>query len=284
MSFSISYHNLPSIQTYAQAEQHFEKIKPVRGWVANGRPLARRSDSTKLIVRHEVDGQVVYSCQYHATNCVTFFPNGVVHLHPYGSQNTDMFVTNITGIMTRYSSSLGPCISLYGNWADRTDPAYAYEHRQYLLSDCALDNGLEVVRTGSSWRLCNEERDTQPIPFYRVNRAVANAAYRAAGLTAFTAWVKMASTMAPQVFETDYASLQRHVFLDTDLPLLRAEHQSEWAGLALTYGPDVLEKARAFVIRETPEAIHIDYRPFITLSEEKAARASYLKYGAIPRL
>jgi hypothetical protein len=247
VSSGIAGHNLPRITTWAQAEKRFNTITPWRGYAPDYpiRPLTKnRGDHEKVIVRHEYDGRVAYSCRYHNTDCITFNGDGTITLIPWASGNTDTFVESILGYHTLYNSPLGMCVpSGQGQGV-------------YKLSDAGREG--YTIREGSH-TLLDIKTVTEDIPHYAVNRKLANAQYKAYGLPAMGVWVKAALAMAPHVFpRSGYGTSS----LD-EATLARCADQEEWMALAKEYGANIMPRARAGVLELHGECITRTDLPYL---------------------
>lgn len=90
---AISTHNLPTLRSYAAAKAFFDNAKPWRTGDANVRPLEKRWAKNKCIVQHEDGG---FAFRLYKTDCVTYYPDGLVKLNVYDSQSTDSFMYHFT--------------------------------------------------------------------------------------------------------------------------------------------------------------------------------------------
>ena len=96
MSWGNSCYTLPRIRNHAEAEAFFNGISPLRSstWAANERPLGRRADHNKRIVRHAFHGTdtYVYELTLYNTPLATYRPNGEVHIVRYDTRMSRDFL------------------------------------------------------------------------------------------------------------------------------------------------------------------------------------------------
>lgn len=100
--FSISTHNLHSYSSYEQAQELFDKIKPVRG--TNNRPLDYKRTSRTMYIRME-DEKFIF--RMYNTDCVTYYKDGRVELSTDGwsSQSTCKFLDAMSPYRTFIKNS-----------------------------------------------------------------------------------------------------------------------------------------------------------------------------------
>ena len=267
MSSGLHGHKLPNVRTWAMAERRFNQTAPVRGQDPDTRPLTEnRSDRAKLLVRHERDGRVEYSCRYHNTDCITFRGDGTIHLIPWRSRNTDTFVSSILMLNTWYDHAMGMCVEIETPRMDQ---------RVYRLSEYAERRGFTV--TEGTQLLLDVEQMTQPMFQYIVNRTRANAIYKAAGLGPFTTWVKAAKALAPHVFTQGIPVFKHTRMAPEDLD--RVPDPEQWTTLVTTYGPTVLDCARRTLIEEHGECIDRVEHRYATRETIDQYHSSAVKYA-----
>lgn len=263
MASGLHGHKLPNVRTWAHAERRFNQTAPVRGQDPDTRPLTEnRSDRAKLLVRYERNGRVEYACRYHNTDCFTFRGDGTIHLIPWRSRNTDVFVGSILGLNTMYNHACGMCVELW-------TPQNSYII--YRLSEAAA-SGYTITEE-TQHRFCTPEVSTQPLYQYAVERQRANAVYKAAGLTPFGTWVKAALRLAPHAFVPSYG----RAVMDVDA-LTRIQDPDQWSTLAAEYGPAVVARARETLIQQHGECITRTAHAFVYRGTIDTYHASATKY------
>lgn len=94
--FLINTSALPRIYSHQHAERFFDETDPgkSRRWDTSTRPLGRRNDTSKRIGRSQVDdqGNFSYALIYHATEMVTYHPDGKVCINTHNSRNSAAFL------------------------------------------------------------------------------------------------------------------------------------------------------------------------------------------------
>jgi hypothetical protein len=99
-----SYIGIPALRTYAQALEHHESIKPIRGkeWLRPiiNSPNGRRRKHMQILKQR--DGSV--ACRLYDTDVLTYYPNGEIHFTNggYATNSTHQFATALLNRWDRY--------------------------------------------------------------------------------------------------------------------------------------------------------------------------------------
>lgn len=182
MAFSINSADLPSIYSCRSARDLFDSIAPLRGYTSDTpRPIGRRTIQNPKTVRMERDGSIVF--RLHSTDCVQYHdetsdkPQRLV-LRAYPSISTVAFIEALTPANIGISHECR-ALTLRSAVEDR--------RRVYNLS--GQDVELHYDLDEHEWCL-SEENSPAIIPLrrYRVDRKIANAAYKEFKLDDFVAF------------------------------------------------------------------------------------------------
>lgn len=87
---SISTEGIPTLNNYAEAVRHFERVKPWRG--KDERPIGNRTHRAKIIHRL-LDGSI--ACRLYSTDVVTYHPDNTISVEFYDSRSTCEFASRI---------------------------------------------------------------------------------------------------------------------------------------------------------------------------------------------
>lgn len=162
--------NLPILSNYARAYEFWERAQQWRGETGeyDGRVLDKRSK--KYVTIRKLNNNAI-ACRLHATDVVTFHPDGSLTIRPYSSIMTDEFTNTVlrfTNIEAGFNRGL---ISVGGH-------VYRAIDTLVLTPDPMAQNNY-----------CMETK-TEPFVITRINRR-ANALLKQLGYNAFRDWVKM---------------------------------------------------------------------------------------------
>lgn len=183
MTFSCSMTDFPSLDSFADAQAHYDRTKPWRGDSSDApRPIGSRATNQRhKNMRVLSDGSIAYCL--HRTDCVIWHPDGDVTVQGYASMSTTAFI----GCLVPSGISHGqgpkhdwePILQLRGS-----QPDYRCEYDAWRahwssgrIIQCSKPVRLYYNADTSSW----EPRDMDALePFYvpRIDRKAARAASR----------------------------------------------------------------------------------------------------------
>lgn len=161
--------------SYQDALSRWESIKPVRGRAdQNTRPLARRSNNN-LTIRQDPETKAVIVRLYN-TDIVSYGPDGLIHLEPYGSALTN----RVTDCILPWG------ITTY--WRDNWDEYRLFTQVGYRYYHTPTHATIRREAPGrSGWTLVS---GAEPVEVPYLNRKEARQALEAVGFHRFEAWLK----------------------------------------------------------------------------------------------
>lgn len=272
MAFANNAYDLPDAKSFTGAMRVYESIKPLRN-SRDLRPLGRRSGNNAKTVSMGGDGEVIFTL--HATDVVTWFPDGSCKFVPFESRSTVAFAnTFLPG--TCYAES--DCNFLVLNHSSGEIRTYATDGCTVTIKPC----GRALACPSGS----HQPIGTKLIKSRTVNRKAANALYREYQLEEFMLFARAMDAMsAPRKKQRSYSVPTGNA--RTAIEHIRTGTREDWVRLvrdeiALTGGE--LKSALRSAVREANADKAYDYHTAThmeNVQQIRHARASMeSKFGA----
>jgi len=241
---------LPRIECYADALRRWERTPKIRGHAyCAPRPLGRRSQRTKWLVRH---GDEAFSCRLHNTDVMTFHKDGRLVVNPWESKTTNDFFNAIVpgAVHAAFTCPLGAMLWV-GSWRSP-------DLRGYLIGTT-----ITVHRVDGAWVLHPDSVPPRPIENYNAEQKQMRAAAKASGFSDFLAWVKASAAMGRvQVFDYSY-----YRQLDDRTVQEMLGDPAQWEELFRLAGPthtEALTRIRTSVYRAYGGCVRVESLPHLT--------------------
>lgn len=265
MAFSYDGRNLPILSNYARAYEFWERAQQWRGETGeyDGRVLDKRSK--KYVTIRKLNNNAI-ACRLHATDVITFHPDGGLTLRPYPSTMTDEFTNTVlrfTNIEAGFNRGL---ISVGGH-------VYRAIDTLVLTPDPMAQNNY-----------CMETK-TEPFVITRINRR-ANALLKQLGYNAFRDWLKMLA-VSGLAAEDGAWPYPRYTQMNVDAMLADTTQLPRLITWKFVYGQspvinesETLRKVRERIYCEHSEVIDVETKPYLEDHKEVNAwlRGRYKPY------
>lgn len=146
MSFSSAVDGIPSFHNFSDAERYFNNTKAVRStfWPADERPLRKRSESTKVLVKHHNS----YAARLHSTDMVTWHKDGTVSMTRYDSQSSVKFAERVS------PSGLAACSHQSAMWLGYLSDQFNW---RWVQPQHGKQLQFQYAGYSSRWTLLNPE-------------------------------------------------------------------------------------------------------------------------------
>lgn len=235
--FCIDTYGLPAIDDYASALAHWNETKPWRGYPEQDpRPLDKSRRAKHKTIHLKDNGDI--ALRLHATDVVTYHPDGSITLRPFSSRSTDEFARALIpySMTTWFNHSQFHLVGCDISWS--TNPALA---RWYNIPS----TGMRFTRgSAGSWV---PDRITH-VKSYKVNCKRANAALEQAGYNQFKAWYNAYSAL--NKIEFDHSIRLAGWMRPSDAAAALLTDREKWTELARYVRWHGIEPLRRFIIKD----------------------------------